>query len=88
MKSIVAAFQFLTILSRLIRSPTNPAMVGKASVLFPVVGLVLGLSLALLARTLAKLCGCRNSEHNVSGLSVLATGGLHLKVEKRSMRPD
>ena len=79
MKSIVAAFEFLTILSRLRRFQPSAPMVGKAGAFFPVVGLVLGLSLALLARTLENYVDAEILSTTLVAFLILATGGLHLE---------
>ena len=79
MKSIVAAFNFLTILSRFTRSQPSAPMVGKAAALFPVVGLVLGLSVALLARTLQNFVDAAILSTTLVAFLILATGGLHLE---------
>ena len=79
MKSIVAAFNFLTISSRLIRSQPTAPMVGEAAALFPVVGLVLGLSQALLARALQNYVDAEIFSTTLVAFLILATGGLHLE---------
>lgn len=79
MKSIVAAFEFLTILSRLIRFQPSAPMVGKAAAFFPVVGLALGLSVALLARTLENYVDAEILSTTLVAFLILATGGLHLE---------
>ena len=84
MKSIVAAFKFLTILSRFIRFQPSAPMVGKAAALFPVVGLVLGLSLALLARALQNYVDAEILSTTLVAFLVLVTGGLHLEGLKKT----
>jgi adenosylcobinamide-GDP ribazoletransferase len=84
MKSIVAAFEFLTVFSQLIRFQTSATMVGKAAALFPVVGLVLGLSLALLARTLQNYVDVEILSTTLVAFLTLATGGLHLEGLKKT----
>jgi adenosylcobinamide-GDP ribazoletransferase len=84
MKSIVAAFKFLTILSRLTRFQPSPPMAGKAAAFFPVVGLVLGLSLALLARTLENYLDAEILSTTLVAFLTLATGGLHLDGLKKT----
>src|SRR5918994_2395168 len=79
MKSIVAAFKFLTILSRFIRFQPSASVVGKASALFPIVGLVLGLSLVLLARTVQKYLDAEILSTTLVAFLILVTGGLHLE---------
>src|SRR5918993_327524 len=79
MKSIVAAFKFLTILNRFIRLQPSAPMVGKAAALFPVVGLVLGLSLALLARALQNYVDAEILSTTLVAFLILATGGVHLE---------
>ena len=57
MKSIVAAFKFLTILGRLSRFQPSAPMVGKAAAFLPVVGVVVGVCLSGLAPTLENYMG-------------------------------
>jgi adenosylcobinamide-GDP ribazoletransferase len=84
MKSIVAAFKFLTILCRLMRSQPSAAMIGKAAALFPVVGLVLGLILVLLARALQNYVDVEILSTTLVAFLVLATGALHLEGVKKT----
>ena len=84
MKSIVAAFKFLTILSRLIRSEPNAPMVGKAAGFFPVVGLMLGVSLAILARALQNYVDVEILSTILVAFLILVTGGLHLDGLKKT----
>jgi adenosylcobinamide-GDP ribazoletransferase len=84
MKSIVAAFKFLTILSRLIRAQPSAAMIGKAAALFPVVGLMLGLILVLLARALQNYVDVEILSTTLVAFLILATGGLHLEGLKKT----
>src|SRR5688572_33433785 len=84
MKSIVAAFKFLTILRRFIRFPPSAPMVGQAAALFPIVGLVLGLSLALLARALQNYVDVEILSTTLVAFLVLATGALHLEGLKKT----
>jgi len=79
MKSIVAAFKFLTILGRLTSVQPSAPMVGKAAALFPIVGLVLGLSLALLARTLENYVDAEILSTTLVAFLILVTGGVHLE---------
>jgi adenosylcobinamide-GDP ribazoletransferase len=84
MKSIVAAFIFLTILSRFIRFQPSAPTVGKAAALFPVIGLVLGLSLALLARALENFVDAEILSTTLVAFLVLVTGGLDLEGLKKT----
>ena len=79
MKSIVAAFKYLTILSRFTRHKPSPLLVGKAAALFPVAGLILGLALALLARALENYLDAEILSTTLVAFLILATGGLHLE---------
>jgi adenosylcobinamide-GDP ribazoletransferase len=79
MKIIVAALRFLTILSRFTRQKSSAPMVGKAAALFPVIGLILGLALALLARTLENYVDAEILSTTLVAFLILATGGLHLE---------
>jgi adenosylcobinamide-GDP ribazoletransferase len=54
-------------------------MVGKAAALFPIVGLVLGLSLALLARTLENYVDAEILSTTLVAFLILVTGGVHLE---------
>lgn len=76
---MVTAFKFLTILSRLIPLQPSAPTVGQAAALFPAVGLVLGLSLALLARALQNYVDAEILSTTLVAFLVLATGGLHLE---------
>jgi adenosylcobinamide-GDP ribazoletransferase len=84
MKSIVAAFKFLTIFSRLIHSQPTPALVGTASVLFPVVGVVIGVSLVLLTRALQNYLDAEILSTTIVAFLVLVTGGVHLEGLKKT----
>ena len=84
MKSLVAAFKFLTILSRLRRFQPPAPLVGKAAAFFPFVGLVLGLSLALLARTLQNYLDAEILSTTLVAFLILGTGGLHLDGLKKT----
>jgi adenosylcobinamide-GDP ribazoletransferase len=79
MKSIVAALRFLTILSRFTHQKSSAATVGKAAMLFPVIGLILGLFLALLARGLQNYIDAEILSTTLVAFLVLITGGLHLE---------
>jgi adenosylcobinamide-GDP ribazoletransferase len=79
MKSIVAAFKFLTILSRFTAHKPSAPLVGKAAALFPVAGLILGLALALLARALENHLDAEILSTTLVAFLILATGGLPLE---------
>jgi adenosylcobinamide-GDP ribazoletransferase len=84
MKSIVAAFKFLTILGRLISVQPSAPTVGKAAALFPVIGLVFGLSLALLARALEHYVDAEILSTTLVAFLILVTGGVHLEGLKKT----
>jgi adenosylcobinamide-GDP ribazoletransferase len=84
MKSIVAVFKFLTILGRFIRFQPSAPTVGKAAALFPIVGLVLGLSLALLARALQNYVDAEILSTTIVAFLILVTGGVHLEGLKKT----
>ena len=79
MNSIVAALRFLTILNRFTHRKSSAPMVGKAATLFPVIGLILGLALGLLARTLENYVDTEILSTTLVAFLILATGGLHLE---------
>jgi adenosylcobinamide-GDP ribazoletransferase len=79
MKSIVAAVRFFTIFGRFTRHESSAHMVGKAAPFFPVIGFILGLALALLARTLENYVDAEILSTTLVAFLILATGGLHLE---------
>jgi adenosylcobinamide-GDP ribazoletransferase len=79
MKSIVAAVRFFTIFGRFTRPAASPSMIGKAAPLFPVIGLFLGLALALLARALENYIDAEILSTTLVAFLIVATGGLHLE---------
>jgi adenosylcobinamide-GDP ribazoletransferase len=84
MKSMVAALKFLTILSRFTGQQPSATAVGKAAPLFPVVGLIIGLSLALIARGLAPYLDAEILSTTLVAILILATGGLHVDGLKKT----
>jgi adenosylcobinamide-GDP ribazoletransferase len=84
MKSIVAAVRFLTIFGRFTRNGASESMVGKAAPLFPVIGLLLGLAVALLARALENYVDTEILSTTLVAFLIFVTGGLHLEGLKKT----
>jgi adenosylcobinamide-GDP ribazoletransferase len=79
MKSLIAAFQYLTIWGRLQHTPTPVETIGKAAIYFPVVGLCLGLLLALINYALAVYVDGEILSVLLIAVLVIATGGSHIE---------
>lgn len=79
MKTLFAAFKFLTLWGRFTDSQPDPLLVGKSAPYFPLVGLCLGLILALSYRALEKHLDFEILSIVLTSLLILATGALHLK---------
>jgi adenosylcobinamide-GDP ribazoletransferase len=74
----IAAMQFLTVLPPLIRRMLSPAEMGLAVGYFPLIGALLGGLLAALDWVLGYVLPQQVSTVAVLGVSILATGALHL----------
>jgi len=79
MKCLIAAFQYLTIWGRLSRTPTSVETIGKAAIYFPLVGLCLGLLLALLNYGLAVYVDGEILSVLLIAVLVITTGGTHIE---------
>jgi adenosylcobinamide-GDP ribazoletransferase len=77
MQSLIAAFKYLTIGGRLIPKQPAPEAIGAAALYFPVVGLFLGLVLALLNYGLGLYLESRLLSIFLIGFLVIATGAVH-----------
>lgn len=78
MNSFVAALQFLTIWPWPRRANRSADEVGRATIFFPVVGLLLGLFLVLVNRILESVASAGLSSVVLVTILVLLTRGLHL----------
>lgn len=77
MQSLIAAFKYLTIGGRLVPKEPTPESIGAAALYFPVVGLFLGLLLALLNYGLGLYLESQLLSIFLIGFLVLATGAAH-----------
>jgi adenosylcobinamide-GDP ribazoletransferase len=79
MKSVIAALEYLTIWGRLRRTSSDVETIGKAAIYFPLVGLCLGLLLALLNYGLALYVDGEILSVFLVAVLVIATGGIHIE---------
>jgi adenosylcobinamide-GDP ribazoletransferase len=84
MKSLLAAFKYLTILGRLTPTAPPPELIGRAAVYFPLVGLLLGLALALLNYGLGLYVDSEILSIILIAVLVVATGGIPLEGTKNT----
>ena len=77
MQSLIAAFKYLTVWGRLIPQRPTPEAIGAAAAFFPVVGLFLGLVLALLNYGLGLYLESQLLSIVLVGFLVIATGAVH-----------
>ena len=77
MQSLIAAFKYLTVWGRIIPQQPKPEAIGAAAAYFPVVGLFLGLLLALLNHGLGLYLEAQLLSIFLIGFLVLATGAVH-----------
>lgn len=78
MQSLLAAFKYLTILGRLSAIEAMPASIGQGAIFFPVVGLTLGLLLALLNYGLGLYLASEILSIFLVAVLVVVTGARHL----------
>jgi len=78
-QKLIAAFKYLTIWSRFSPRPPTPEMIGTAAVFFPLVGLTLGLSLAMTNYVLVAYLDSEILNIVLITTLVVATGGIHLE---------
>jgi adenosylcobinamide-GDP ribazoletransferase len=84
MKSLLAALRYLTIWGRLTPTAPPPELIGRAAVCFPLVGLLLGLVLALLNYSLGLYVESEILSILLIAVLVIATGGIHLEGTKNT----
>jgi adenosylcobinamide-GDP ribazoletransferase len=77
MQTLIEAFKYLTILGRFMPKPPLARPVGAVAVYFPLVGLVLGLLLALANYVLRLYLDSQLLSIFLTGFLVLATGAAH-----------
>jgi adenosylcobinamide-GDP ribazoletransferase len=78
-QTLIAAFKYLTIWSRFSPRPPTPQRIGTAAVFFPLVGLTLGLSLAMTNYVLVAYLDSEILNIVLITTLVVATGGIHLE---------
>jgi adenosylcobinamide-GDP ribazoletransferase len=84
MQKLVAVLKYLTVWGRLSPSQPTPETIGAASVYFPLVGLLLGLLLALLNYGLSLYLDSEILTVFLIAVLLLATGGVHLEGVKKT----
>ena len=84
MQSLLASFKYLTVWGRLVPKEPTPESIGAAAVYFPVVGLFLGLLLALLNHGLGLYLEPQLLSIFLIGFLVLATGAAHCDGVKKT----
>lgn len=84
MQSLTAAFKYLTVWGRLIPKQPTPEAIGAAALYFPLVGLFLGLVLALLNYGLGLYLESQLLSIFLIGFLVIATGAVHCDGVKKT----
>ena len=84
MHSLIAAFKYLTVWGRVVPQAPTPESIGAAAPFFPVVGLLLGLVLALLNHGLGLYLESQLLSIFLTGFLVLATGAVHCDGAKKT----
>ena len=84
MQLLVAAFKYLTVWSDFTDDKPTPELVGRAAGFFPLVGLVLGLLLALSNHVLSPYLEPEILGVAVIGILIVATGARHLHGVKQT----
>lgn len=84
MQSLLAAFKYLTVWGRLVAKQPTPESIGAAAAYFPVVGLFLGLLLALLNHGLGLYLESQLLSIFLIGFLVIATGAVHCDGVKKT----
>ena len=79
MQRVIAAFKYLTIWSHFSTRPPTAEMIGTAAVFFPLVGLTLGLSLAMTNYVLVAYLDSEILNIVLIATLIVATGGIHLE---------
>ena len=84
MQKLVAAFKYLTIWGRLTAAQPTPETIGAAAVYFPLVGLLLGLLLALINYGLSLYLDSEILTVLLVAVLLIASGGAHLEGVKKT----
>ena len=84
MQSLIAAFKYLTVWGRINPQQPTPEAIGAAAVYFPVVGLFLGLVLALLNHGLGLYLESQLLSIFLIGFLVIGTGAVHCDGVKKT----
>lgn len=84
MQSLVAAFRYLTIWGRLARNPSLGESLGAIALYFPLVGLFLGLLLALINYALGRSLDSELLSILLISFLVIATGAAHCEGAKKT----
>ena len=84
MQSLIATFKYLTVWGRLVPKEPTPEAIGAAAAYFPVVGLFLGLLLALLNYGLGPYLESQLLSIFLIGFLVIATGAVHCDGVKKT----
>jgi adenosylcobinamide-GDP ribazoletransferase len=87
MHSLIAACKYLTIWNRLNAIQTAPEMIGSGAVYFPLIGLLLGLLLALLNYGLGLYLDADILTIFLVAVLLAASGGAHLDGVKKTFAP-
>ncbi|HXF76831.1 MAG TPA: adenosylcobinamide-GDP ribazoletransferase [Methylomirabilota bacterium] len=88
MQQLLAALKYLTFWGRLTLRPPEPEAIGGGAVFFPLVGLALGLLLALLNYWLAPYIDSEILSIALIAALIIATGGAHLDGLKQTFDAD
>jgi adenosylcobinamide-GDP ribazoletransferase len=84
MQSLIVAFKYLTVWGRLIPKQPTPEAIGAAAAYFPLVGLFLGLVLALLNYGLGLYLESQLLSIILIGVLVIGTGAVHCDGTKKT----
>lgn len=76
--SLLAAFQFLTIIPLRFGNPATPAQIRQSLAFFPLVGAVIGLALALLDKGLVEIFPTNVSSAILVAALTIVTGAIHI----------
>ncbi|HWH80360.1 MAG TPA: adenosylcobinamide-GDP ribazoletransferase [Candidatus Binatus sp.] len=79
MKSLIAAFEYLTIWGRVSTNAAPPETIGKAAIYYPLIGLSLGLLLAFINYSLAVYLDGEILSVFLIAVLVVATGATHIE---------
>lgn len=84
MQAVAAAFKYLTLWGRFSANPPTPEVIGSAAVYFPLVGLLLGLLLAIVNYVLSLYLDSEILSVLLIAILWAATGGIHIDGTKRT----